>query len=591
MRAMTLLALLLCALPARPAAQAGAGPYATSFPAPPSEAAAAAAWVEAELASLGLEEKIAQMVMPYIPGGRPAVGSAAWRRGLAVVRHGAGGVIVGVGEAYGTAGWLNELQASSPVPLLVAADLEWGAGTRLGGATVLPVAMAVAAAGDRSYAYEAGRITAVEARAAGIHLALAPVADVNVNPANPVINTRSYGSSPALVADRVAAFIEGARAGGLLTAAKHFPGHGDTETDSHLAMPVLRLDRARLESVELAPFRAAIAAGVDGVMSAHLAVPAVDPALRPATLSPAVLDGLLRRELGFRGLVITDALHMDGVKAWGDPGAVAVEAVRAGADVLLMPPATGAAIRAVARAVRAGRIHEARIDASVRRILAAKADAGLHLRRAVPLHELLFRDDRGEHRAWGERVAERSLTLPRAEPGALPVELDGARVLTVLYDDGGRRVGGTLERELARRGARVRTVRLDADSPAEVVRRAEALARRADVVLFASFARALPWKGDLGLTRAVAAAADRLAGAGALVLSFGDPYLLRQVPLARTCLLAWSDDATAQTAAVRALAGEIPIGGRLPIALPPWHEVGDGVVLLHLPGITVPRRR
>ena len=277
-------------------------------------------WVERTARDLTLKEKVAQLVVAYREGGRPKKDSPRWKRARRLVDEDrVGGFIVGVGPGYGTASWLNELQDRSEVPLLVSADLEWGPGTRLKGATVLPINMALAAAGPAAMAYEAGRITALEARAAGIHMAFAPVADVNVNPQNPVINTRSYGSDPGQVSERVVAFIEGARSAGLLTVVKHFPGHGDTETDSHLEMPVLDVDRIRLEDVELRPFRAAIGAGVDGVMTAHLAVPLLDPAPRPrpATLSPPILTGLLRNDLGFQGLVVTDGLHMDGVKSQG----------------------------------------------------------------------------------------------------------------------------------------------------------------------------------------------------------------------------------------------------------------------------------
>lgn len=550
-------------------------------------------WVLGTLAELTLEEKVAQLVMPYLEGGAPSLGSARWKRARRLVReHRVGGFIVGVGPSYGTASWLNLLQSWSEVPLLVSADLEWGPGTRLRGATVLPMNMAVSASGPAGVANEAGRITALEARAAGIHMAFAPVADVNVNPENPVINTRSYGSDPVQVAERVVAFIEGARAAGLLTVVKHFPGHGDTETDSHLEMPVLQADRYRLEDVELRPFRAAIGAGVDGVMTAHLAVPALDPLtrLRPATLSPPILTGLLRNELGFSGLVVTDALHMDGVKGQGDGGDVAVEAVKAGADILLIPPDESRAIDAVVAAVRRGELSEDRIDRSVRRVLAAKAVVGLNQQRDVNLGLLLAQVGRSDHEAWGRRVAERSITLVRGQPGALPLDVEHRSVLTVIYDDGRRHHSGDeFEAALAARGARIIVERLSRSSDPEDLARVRRLATEVDMVVFASFAKALPWKGSLALPRSVAELADDLAGGGATVISFGDPYLLGQIPAAETYLLAWSNAAVSQVSAARALVGEIPITGRLPIDLPPDYQVGDGMVLPSLPGVTTLR--
>ncbi|MGK7311241.1 MAG: glycoside hydrolase family 3 protein [Candidatus Longimicrobiales bacterium M2_2A_002] len=552
-------------------------------------------WVLGTMAELTLEEKVAQLVMSYLEGGEPRPGSPQWERAERLVREEkVGGFIVGVGSSYGTASWLNRLQSWTEVPLLVSADLEWGPGTRLRGATVLPMNMAMSASGPASVAREAGRITALEARAAGIHMAFAPVADVNVNPANPVINTRSYGSDPAAVSERVVAFIEGARSAGLLTVVKHFPGHGDTEKDSHLEMPILDVDRPRLETVELRPFRAAIAAGVDGVMTAHLAVPVLDPWARPprpATVSPPILTGLLRRQLGFGGLVVTDALHMDGVKGRGDPGAVATEAIRAGADILLIPPDEAEAIEGVVEAVRRGDLSEDRIDRSVRRVLAAKAAAGLTRDRSVNLGMLLAQVGRVDHEAWGRSVAERSITLVRGAPGALPLDVRGRSVLTVLYDDPSRHeAGAAFEMALAERGARLLSVRLHRRSGSDALERVRRMADSADLVIFASFARAVPWKGSLGLADDVAGLAAELAATGAPVLSFGDPYLLDQLPGAGTYILAWSDADVSQESAARAITGEIPITGRLPIDLPPDYRVGHGFVLPSLPGITTVRR-
>ena len=556
------------------------------------------AWIDEVVERLTLREKVAQLVVAWVEGGKPGSGSAEAKRVRRLVEtERVGGFIVGVGSSYGTASWLNEMQGETRVPLLISADLEWGPGTRLRGATVLPINMALAAAGSPEYAYEAGRITALEARAAGIHMAFAPVADVNVNPDNPVINTRSYGSDPGGVSDRVVEFIRGARSAGLMTVVKHFPGHGDTETDSHLVLPVLGVDRLRLDEVELTPFRAAIGAGVEGVMTAHLAVPALDPTRRPrpATLSPPILTDLLRTDLSFEGLVVTDALHMDGVKRPGANGAVAVEALQAGADILLIPPDEATAIDAVVAAIRKGTISEARIDLSLRRVLAAKALAGLRSDRMVNVGELLANVGRDDHDAWSRRAAERSLTLVRARRGSLPLRLEDRAVLAVLYDDRRNHDSGeVLEAALTERGARVLTVRVSKSSGPETLERARRLAAQADVVIFASFSRALPWKGALGLPEEVAALAGDLSAGGAAVISFGDPYLLKQIPAVETYLLAWSPATASQEAVAAALAGEVPITGRLPIDLPSGYAVGHGILVPSLPGLstvlTAPRR-
>jgi beta-N-acetylhexosaminidase len=572
---------LIAAFAAGPLAAAPADP--STRPSFAALDADAEAWVAGQLSSMTLRDKVAQMVMPWIPGGTPRTNGAEWRRARRLVTEDrVGGLIVGVGAANTTASWLNQLQRLSTVPLLVSADLEWGAGTRLRGATVLPINMAIAAAGDPALAYEAGRITAREARAAGIHVAFAPVADVNVNPLNPVINTRAYGAEAALVSSYVESFVRGAQAGGVLAVAKHFPGHGDVEQDSHLALPFLEVDRLRLDSVELVPFRAAIGAGVAGVMSAHLVVPSLTlfglPI--PATLSRTVMTGLLREELGFDGLLFTDALVMEGIRSGRQPGRTAVSAVLAGADVLLMPVHAREAIDSVVAAVLAGYIAEDRIDASVRRILAAKASVGLNERRAVPLNRVTADVSPATHRRWAQDVANRSLTLLRYQSGSLPYERRGGRVLSIRYDDPqGRQIGAAFDQELRERGYAVRPLRLWRRSSEAELRRAVALADSVDVVVISSYARSLPWKGTLGLPEDIAEFLDGLAARGAVVITFGDPYVVAQLPRAETFLLAWSDAEVAQRAAARALAGEIAIGGRLPIPLPPEHGIGSGIDL------------
>ncbi len=355
--------------------------FSRDFPAPTPDSVA----VERLIDSLPLRDRVAQLVMPWIPGNYAAWDDSVyaiaerWVDSLRV-----GGIIISIGSPLDVAMKLNQLQRRSPLPLLIAADLEGGASIRLNGATPFPPNMAVAAAGREEDAYEVGRVTALEGRAVGIHLAFAPVADLNNNPANPIINTRSFGEEPYTVGRLVAAAIRGMQDNGMLATAKHFPGHGDTGTDSHLELPVIGASWRRLDSLELVPFRAAVDAGVALVMSGHLAVPAIasDPR-RPATLDAAILTGVLRDSLGFKGIVVTDALDMGGVVRTYGPGEAAVQAFLAGTDLLLMPTDPALAITAMTAAVESGRITYERLERSVRRILLVKWRLGLLSRRTV----------------------------------------------------------------------------------------------------------------------------------------------------------------------------------------------------------------
>jgi beta-glucosidase-like glycosyl hydrolase len=386
-------------------------------------------WVETTLASLSLREKVGQLVMPWVGGEYTAVDSPEFDRLLEWVEsQRVGGLILSVGLPHSYAAKLNELQRRAEVPLLVASDMENGPGMRLsgiyslphllpqGGGTAFPPVMALGATGSEQLAYELGRVLGREARAVGVHITFGPVLDVNSNPANPIINTRSFGEDPELVSRLGVAYIRGARAEGLMTTAKHFPGHGDTSEDSHIELPVITADRARLDSVELPPFRAAVDAGIDGVMTAHIALPGVEgEGALPATLSPYFMSEVLRGEMGFAGLLFTDAMTMGGVvDEFGGGAEVLVRALEAGADILLMPRDVAEAVNAVVHAVETRRVTESRIDASVRRLLEAKARAGLHQGREVSLVGV----DRVVGRARPHRPRrDRRRALPHAAPG------------------------------------------------------------------------------------------------------------------------------------------------------------------------------
>src|SRR2546426_6141650 len=434
---------------------------------------AASAWVEATLRKMTVDEKIGQLLFTTYHGSFTSTDAAAYQQilhdvndlhvgGFINITHGSPLGIV-KSQAYPTAVLNNQLQSKSKLPLLIGADFERGTAMRLDEGTSFPTAMALAAGGDSKDAYTMGKITALESRAVGVNWIYAPDADVNNNPGNPIINTRSFGEDPTRVGEFVSAFVRGVEENGALATAKHFPGHGDTASDSHLDLPVVYGDRKRLDTVELVPFRAAIAAGVSSIMTAHLAVPAIEPDRVPATLSPRILTDLLRKELGFNGLVVTDALNMGGVTRIAAPGEAAVRSFLAGADVLLMPPVPDAAFEALKTAVRTGRIPRSRLDESVRRILRAKARLGLHRERLVPLEGLNAKFGLPDWSQAAQEMSDRGVTLLRDTTRQLP--LDATRptraLLVVIAGDPDPYPGADLEDEIRPRVDSLQVVRAD----------------------------------------------------------------------------------------------------------------------------------
>src|SRR6266704_2033741 len=346
--------------------------------------------VDSLLAALSTRQRVGQLVVPWLAGSYTALDDSLFQVAVRWVDSlEVGGLIISVGSPFDIAAKLNALQRRSRLPLLVSADLEWGAGMRLVGATAFPHIMAVGATRDPRDAHTIGAAAAVEGRAVGIHVNFAPDADVNNNPANPIINVRSFGEDPRAVSRLVQEYVRGLHEHGMLATLKHFPGHGDTQTDSHIGLPVIGAGYPRLDSLELLPFRAGIAADADVVMSAHIAFPALTGSDDPGTLSAAVLTGLLRDSLHFQGLVVTDALMMGAIVAKYGAGEATVRAFLAGSDLLLMPADPDSAVNAMVAAVESGRITRERLDQSVRRVLEVKRRLGLFERRTVPLDSIM----------------------------------------------------------------------------------------------------------------------------------------------------------------------------------------------------------
>ncbi len=528
-------------------------------------------------------QKLAQLVMPWVPGSYAAfddstlVRAAGWVDSLQL-----GGLIIAGGSPIDIAVKLNYLQRRSVLPLLIAADLEGGSAFRFNGGTPFPTNMGIAAGGTELDAYEVGRVTALEGRAVGVHMAFAPVADVNNNPANPIINTRSFGEDPARVAALVSATVRGIQEHGMLATVKHFPGHGDTSTDSHLSLPLIPYGFLRLDSIELVPFRAAVRVGVGAVMSAHVAMPGIDSGFtRAASLSPAVVTGVLRDSLAFHGIVVTDALTMGGVSTDGGASA-AVRALLAGADLLLQPADPRAALDSLDLAYRDGRISIERIDRSLRRILALKEKLGLYQRRTVDVEAIPLTVGRQEFKTEAADLMRRAIVLAR-DAGGIVDSLrrgTGRRSVTLITygDENSLTVGTTLATELRALGLGVSIFKLWGTSgPASYDSARTALARNG-LPLFVAAVRTSAGRGPRARPDAWAALADSVARLRPMVLiSLGSPYIVQQVPSAGSYLVAWTPNAMMEAAVARALSGRAPITGRLPISIPPQFVIGSGL--------------
>ena len=541
-----------------------------------------------------LRDKVAQLVFISFHGASYNSRSREYRKfvrlihetrvgGLILVNW-ANGHTIQKAEPYALAAFINRMQRLARVPLLVSGDFERGASMRVDGTTVFPHAMAFGATGDPAFSRFEGQVTAREARALGVQWIFYPVADVNNNPDNPVINIRSFGEDPQAVAAHVKAFIEGAHSEKrtpVLTTVKHFPGHGDTAVDTHLNLAVVGADKERLTHLELVPFRAAIEAGVDSVMTAHVAVPALAPAGLPATLSPDILTKLLRDELGFKGLVVTDALEMGSiVKSFGT-GEAAVRALESGADILLMPPDADAAIKAVLAAVAGGRLTRERIDESVVRILAAKERTGLEHHRFVDLEAIGDVVDAPESNERAAVIAERALTLVRNQRNAVPAAAPEKACYVVMPESRFSTEGQAFTQEVKKRARNGNVTSLDPSMPAETLDAAVQKLAECETISIAAFAPVAAYRGNLTLGGELPRVIDALIATGKPVtlVSLGNPYLLRNFPNVAAYLAAFSTVPPSEVAAVRALFGEIPVTGHLPVGIPGLAAIGDGIQL------------
>jgi len=574
---------------------------------------AAEQWVAQTLKTLTLDEKIGQLIVPsfesnflstdsdtfdtltrlvreYHVGGFHVFGASVPAPSV-LLNPGYGTVILG--QPFSAAFLINRLQSMSTVPLLNTADFETGVGFRIFGATTFPRQMgmgAIAGADAHRLVREEARITAVEARALGVHVNFAPVADVNNNPRNPVINIRSYGEDPVRVAALVGAYVAGAKDGHMIATIKHFPGHGDTDVDSHLGLPVISFDRARLDRVELVPFRRGVEQGAQAVMAAHIELPALDPApSTPATFSTPILHELLRQEMGFGGLVYTDSMSMDAVARMVPPDEGAVRALLAGADQVLHAPDPIAAFNGIKKAVASGRMAEAQIDASVTRVLRAKASVGLHVSRTIDLDAVPANVGGRARDAVAQEAFARAVTLVKDDRRQVPLAVPrdaSILYLSVLDYPSGWQIAApsrTFIPELKKRWPQVTSIEVSDHTPMSELDLVRAVAPRYGAVVASVFVRSTSGSGRLDLVpelvrllKDLARITDR-ASIPLVTTFFGNPYTASFVPELPAVLLTYDFYDPAERAAVRAIAGEAAIGGRLPITLSPQLRAGQGL--------------
>ena len=582
-------------------------------------------WARESLRKMSLEQKIGQMFMIWSFAHLMNVDSPDYIKLRDTVRkYHLGGLGLTVrfedgflykNEPLEAAMVTNQLQKDSEFPLIFAADFEHGLGMRLKEVTDFPQSMAFGATYDPEFARQAGRITAQEARAIGVQWNWFPIADVNSNPLNPIINIRSFGEDPKQVGDMVAAYIEGAHQYGMLTTAKHFPGHGDTDTDSHTSVPVLNQDKAYFENVALPPFRAAIKAGVDAVMVAHILAPALDPDPKHvASISPAIVTGLLKQQMGFTGLVVPDAVDMGGITKMfpeGGPaaaGRAAVEAVKAGNDMLLIPSDLDGAYNGLLSAVRSGEIPISQIDQSVLKVLRAKASVGLNQGTQVDINAVTRLVAKPENLDLAEEIADSAVTLVRDNHQVLPLkaaakgtnpvtnayqsvaEVRNRTVVLIVVDDSRSDSGRTLDHQVRMRVPDANVIYIDPRTAAGLTQPVMDAVQQADKVIAAVFASPVAGRvvrdksgavtNAVALQESIAALLQnvlRVAAAKTAVVAMGSPYIASQLPEIQTYVCTYSNAQVSEMSAVKAMFGEIPMPGRLPVTIPNIAARGTGL--------------
>ena len=543
----------------------------------------AAQWVDLTLAGLTLEEKIGQLNLMLFSAEFLPDSGETWQTIEEDIRNNrVFGYHIVRADVFGVQHYITKMQQLAKVPLVFSGDFERGVGMRLADATDFPPQMAFGATHNPEFAYRLGKYTALEGRALGFTHNYAPVVDISNNPDNPIINTRSFGETPELVSEMALAFIRGSQDNGMACTVKHFPGHGDTKSDSHLGLAVVDVDKKRLESLELAPFRDAIRQGVESVLIAHVHVPACDPdTVKPATLSKNIIEGLLREELIFGGLVVTDAMGMGAISDRYTPGYAIIRALEAGCDIIINTDLEAAEfVRIIKDAMQRGEIREARIDASVRRILEFKARLGLHRNRLAGMANFDRQFGTPAIRRFAQEAADSAITLVKDENNLLPiVRQSGKTVLIDLHDENTDHAASIFQSGLNREVPNTTRYIFDQSDRQPAYEAALKNINDGSFVVIASFAKYRAYKGHIDLPAIQAEFINRISQKTdrIILISFGNPYILRQFPQVSTYLCAFGWQNVCQRAATKALLGKMDIHGRMPVSIPGLVHYGDGL--------------
>ncbi len=539
-------------------------------------------WVNYWMRKLTLEEKVAQMIMPDARGIFLAKNNKEFQRLVRYVKDKkVGGLIFFRGDVYETADMINYFQKMAEIPLLISADFEWGTAMRLDNTTHFPPAMGIAATGKPEYAYEVGKITAIEGRAIGIHQNYAPTVDVNNNYKNPIINIRSFGETPDIVSKFAVEFIRGLQENGMIATAKHFPGHGDTDIDSHLDLPIINHPKSRLDSIELAPFKEAIKSGVKSIMIAHISFPQIDTVKGlPSTLSYNIVTGILKNELGFKGLIVTDAMTMRGVTKLYSNALASVLAVKAGNDIILIPPDVDESIDAIVKAVKRGEISEERINESVRKILEFKYDLGLHKNRFVDVDKIRDVVATEEHIRKAKEIARASITVVKND-GILPLmQFDSKKILLItMVDSNDPNSGNSFVSEVSKRYDNISFERVDLRSTDEELRAILSKLNGFDLVIVSAYVRVRSYQPSLSLPEKHSRLLKQILASDkpVVLISFGNPYIVVEYPNVKAYICSYSDAQPVVEATAEVLFGEISPQGKLPVNIPNFATLGTGL--------------